>query len=138
MDNMGAIAQIETVIHASPEARLPVIEPPFLVDRDQHVVIEMARIGILGRPIFPERHRAENTPWSRSEKALSRHRRKRIDDRARSQPSGKAQFFRVAAPSLFDQIRHCVAPEDTVSQDLGLHSMHRCPAELSKQGTLTY
>src|SRR5215471_8071422 len=44
MDDMGAIARAETVIHASPEGWLPVVEP-LLINRNQHVVIEMARNG---------------------------------------------------------------------------------------------
>jgi len=54
MDDMGATGQAETVIHASPEAWLPIVEPPLLIDGNQHVMIQMARIGVLGRPIISE------------------------------------------------------------------------------------
>jgi hypothetical protein len=52
MDDMGAIAQIEIFIHASPEARLPLFSRRCSSIANQHVMIEMARIAILARPIF--------------------------------------------------------------------------------------
>ena len=77
MDDMVATAQFELVIHTCPKAGLPVVEPPLLVDRDQHVMVEVARIGILRSPILSHCHRAEDAPWPGSEKSLPRHCRNR-------------------------------------------------------------
>src|SRR5207237_8337313 len=62
MDDMVATAQLGLVVHASPKAGLPVVELPLLVDRDQHVVVEWARIGVLRPPILGHRHRAADAP----------------------------------------------------------------------------
>ena len=90
MYDVGAMAQLELVIHTRPKTGLPVVEPPFLVDRDQHIMVEVARIGVLGRPIFAHCHRAEDAPRPRPAETFPRHRREGIDNGTRPQPRGKA------------------------------------------------
>jgi hypothetical protein len=110
MHDMGATVQFELVVHSSPKTGLPIVEPAPLVDPDQHVMIEVARVGILRRPVLADGHRAEDAPRPGFEEALPRHRREGIDDRAGAQLGREPQFFCVAMPGLLDRIWHLAAP----------------------------
>src|SRR5580704_2582894 len=85
-----------------PQAGLAVIDPTRLVERDQHVVIDMAWIGILGHPILGQVHRALDQPRPRPDKALTRHRRKGVDHARRTHPGRETQFLRIPPANLLD------------------------------------
>src|ERR1700731_3830502 len=110
MHDVGAAGQLELIIQTGPKAGLAIVETTLLVDRDQHVVIDVARIGILGRPVFGGGHRAEDAPRPGPEKALTRHRRKGSDHGARADLGRVAQFLGVSMPSLQDRISHFPPP----------------------------
>src|SRR5258707_10911844 len=106
MHDVGAAGQLELIIQTGPKAGLAIIETTLLVDRNQHVLVDVARIGILGRPVFGGGHRAEDAPRPWSEKALPRHGREGIDDSARADLCRKAQLLGVPTPGLSDRISH--------------------------------
>jgi hypothetical protein len=78
----------------------------------------MARIGVLGRPIFAHVHWAPDPPRSRSDEAFPRHRCESGDDFTRTHSSGEAQFFRVPLSSLLDRICHPTRPCATAFSDI--------------------
>src|SRR5262249_22006082 len=108
--DMRARRQAEPVVEAGPEAGLPVIKLAPLIDRHQHVVIDVAWIGILGRPIRPEAHRAQKAPWAGTEKMFARHRRKRLYDCGVADRGGEAELFGVALSRHHDRIAARLAP----------------------------
>ena len=52
MEDLLSGSDAELVQKESPKARLAVIDTPGLVERDQHIVIDVPRIGIIGGPII--------------------------------------------------------------------------------------
>ncbi len=107
MDDVFAAGQIKLVVQAGPQAGLPVVEPACLVDRDQHVVIEVPRVVVLGGPIRRHAHRTEETPGAGSGEALARHGREGVHHGGRLHPRGVAQLLGKEAPRCLDLVvRH--------------------------------
>src|SRR5262249_50602240 len=100
MDDMRPLREAELIVEEGPEARLPIVEMVRLVERDQRVMIDMARIGILRRPILPQAHRAADLPRPPPDEALARHAGKRLDDAARPQPHNDPHPLGKPPPSL--------------------------------------
>jgi hypothetical protein len=106
MDDIVATAQFELVVHTGPQTGLPVVEPPLLVDRDEHVMVEVARIGVLRRPILAIAIGLRTRHGPHPKEALPRHRREGIDDSARAQLGREPQFLCVVPPGLLDRVTH--------------------------------
>src|SRR5436190_19124584 len=103
---MLAGSETELVEQCNPQARLAVVDAARCVERDQRVVIDMARIGIRCHPIIAHAYWAFELPGSGSDELLARDRRERIDDSARLNVSRKAQLLSVAAARHLHRYRH--------------------------------
>jgi hypothetical protein len=78
---MLARREIELIIEERPQARLSVVQPARLVDGDQHVVVEVARVGILRGPVILQVPWAQQPPRTRSGEVLARHGGEGMHDR---------------------------------------------------------
>src|SRR5207245_2701200 len=74
MNDVRPGLEVELIIQVGPQARLAVVEPADWVNRDQDVMVEVVRPGIVGGPIFRQAHRTEDAPRSRPHEMLPRHR----------------------------------------------------------------
>ena len=90
--------EIKLVIQERPKARLAVVQPARLVDRDQHVVVEVARIGIFRGPVVPQVPWAQQAPRTRSGEVFARHGREGAHDRWRSHARHMPQLLGEPAP----------------------------------------
>src|SRR5215475_12461739 len=79
MHNVLARLQVELVIDEGPQARLAVVQSSRLIDRNQHVMIQVRWVGVLRGPIFGPRHRAEQPPRSGTGEMLARHTGESLD-----------------------------------------------------------
>src|SRR4051794_18217039 len=97
MKNLVIGSGTELIEEESPETRLPIIEVACLIERDQHIVIDVVRIGIRCRPILGHVHWAFDSPRARTDELLAWHPRKGSDDCARRHSGRKAQFLGIPA-----------------------------------------
>jgi hypothetical protein len=100
----------ELIEQSGPQARQTVVDAAPFTEGDQHVMVDMARISTLGRPIVVAGSKppagASNSPRSWPDKALARHRRKGLDDGARPDIGREPQFLGIPTPRLLDPINH--------------------------------
>src|SRR4029077_1089141 len=94
----------------SPQRWLAGVESSALVQRDQDVVVEVARIGVGRRPVAVAD--MEDAPGTRADEALARHGSKRVDHALVAETSDEAQLLGERAPGIFDgsEARHLEFP----------------------------
>ncbi len=51
MDHALAGSEFEVVVEAGPKAGLPIVKSAPFVDGDEHIMIQMMRVSVVGRPI---------------------------------------------------------------------------------------
>ena len=111
MHDVGPGGQPEPVVEGGPEAGLAVVEPARLVDGDQDVVVEVARVGVGGGPVGRQVRRVEDAPGTGPGEALARHGREGSDHGRRAHARGVAQLLGEPAPRRHDVIvRHRPSP----------------------------
>lgn len=93
MHHMVTPAEIKLVIEECPQARLAIVQSARFVDRDQHVVAQVTRVGILCCPVVPQIPGAQQAPWPGSGEMLPRYAGECIDDRRRSYARDMPQFL---------------------------------------------
>jgi hypothetical protein len=89
--------EVEGIEAERQEAGLPVVETPGRVDRDEHVVIEMSRVRVVGDPVgeAPRWHGREDLPRPGPEESFARNRRERLHDRWRAHVRDGTDFLGV-------------------------------------------
>src|SRR5665647_1260349 len=96
----------EPLEQKGPEAGLAVVEAELLVERDQDVVVDVGRIGILRGPVVGHVPEALDPPRSVADEPLARHRREGCLHPGGAHAGGEAKFLRIEPAPGFDRIGH--------------------------------
>ena len=102
-----------------PQRWLAGVEPGALVQGDQDVVIEVARIGVGRRPVAVAD--MEDAPRARPHEALARHGGKGVDHALVAETGDEAQLFGKRAPGILDghDVRHLELPHLHLDRSFG-------------------
>jgi hypothetical protein len=97
--------QVEPVEEIGPEARLAVVEVLLRQQADHNVVVDAARVGVLGRPILVGRRCRADLPGTGAKKTFPRHGREGAHDSLRFHRRGVANLLSIPS-SHSGQIFH--------------------------------
>ena len=102
LDGQGTAARFNGLAGVAVDVK----RPRLLVEGDEHVMIELSRIDIVGRPIFVEAPGAFDPPRTRSDKSLARYGRKGGQQSGRAHACGETEFLRIGAPGRLNRLSH--------------------------------
>ncbi len=94
---------VQFIEEMGPETGLSVIDALGFIDGDEHVVIDVPRVRILGRP---EALPPQNPPRTGTDEVLARHRSERGEEGARRHVGDEAQLFRIVESRGFKRLCH--------------------------------